>query len=159
MASSELIATMKNRLLRVSASLLLLSTTQPAWALGDFVIPQAAGLIVGCPLLIALFSSVLTAATRGDKTASASQKQWGRIAFWGTLFNSLWLCLLFVFDPAMWSRSGSWSEAKFINAYLLPTVMLAAFLLWRGWARRAAVVTASCLLVGLGYLLWVIVMW
>jgi hypothetical protein len=158
MASSELIATMKNRLLRVGASLLLLSTTQPAWALGDFVIPQTAGLIVGCPLLIALFIGLLTAATRGDKTAAASQ-QGGRVAFWGTLFNSLWLCLLFVFDPATWSRSGSWSEAKFINAYLLPTVLLAAFLLWRGWARRAAVVTASCLLVGLGYLLWVIIMW
>jgi hypothetical protein len=109
---------------------------------------------VGGPALMALFIALADAATRGDKTISASQKQWGRVAFWGMLFNSLLLCLLFVFDPATWSVSAGWSQATFLASYLAPTAVLATFLLWRGRARRAAVVTASCLLLGIGYLLW-----
>jgi hypothetical protein len=145
---------MKNRLLWVGASVLLLSTTQPAWALGDSIIPQTAGLIVGGPVLIALFIAVTDAATRGDKTSPASQKQWGSAAVWGMLFNDLLLCLLFVFDPATWSSSARWSQYALLKSYLIPNVGLATFLLWRGWTRWAAVVTASCLLVGIGYLLW-----
>lgn len=148
---------MKNRLRRVGTSVLLLSATQPAWALGDSVIPQTAGLIVGGPALMALFIGLIAAATRGDKTIPASQKRWGRVAFWGILFNSLLLCLLFVFDPATWNMSAGWSQTTFLESYLIPTAALATFLLCKGRARRAAVVTVSCLLVGISYLLWIMI--
>jgi hypothetical protein len=105
-------------------------------------------------VLIILLITLINAATKGDKADPVSQEQWGIVAFWGALFNGLWLWLLFVFDPDTWGRGDGWGGIGFVVRYIFPNAALVIFLLFRGWARRAVAITVICLLMGGAY--WIL---
>lgn len=146
---------MRSGIKRASIGIVLLSAAQPAWALGDFIIPQTAGLILGGPAMLALLFALVHAGTKGTKADPAVQQQWRAAALWGTLFNGLWLWLLVIFDPSTWHMGAGWSGTGLVVRFVLPSAVLVVFLLVKGWPRRAIAVMASCLLMGVGYgLLW-----
>jgi len=125
--------------------------------LGDYIVPQLVGGLVGGPVLGALLVAFVLAALKGPTADLALQRQWRGVVCWGLLFNGVWLCLLFVVDPATWGRMHGWSDAVFFVLYFAPTAVLSAGLLWVGRTHRAVAVAASCLLVVIGHLLWVLV--
>lgn len=141
---------------RVSfVALLLLGVAQPAWALGDFIIPQLAGMLVGGPVLVGLLIALIVEAKNGNKADLELQKQWGGVAIWGVLFNGLWFGLLQIFDPRTWHTLDRWTEMGFALRYVLPSAILAAYVGFSGRKYRALALMASCLLVGVGYSLFV----
>lgn len=133
--------------------LFLLGAARPAWALGDAIVPQGIGFIVGGPVLVALFIGLVLVATKGDKADPTAQRQWEGVAILGLLFNVLCFGLLLVFDPGTWGAFDGWTEMGFGMRYALPSGALAIFLGFRGWPRRAVVLAVSCLLVGVGHFL------
>ena len=144
---------MKDKRIRVGAILVLLSAAQPAWALGPGIVEGMIALVVGGPALLFLLFRLVRAA-KDRKADPASQNQLVLVGFWGALFNSVWLWLLYTNDPDTFGSSDGWSKTTFVLLYLFPNAALVAFLLIKGWARRAAAVMVICLLTGCAY--WVL---
>ncbi|MCR5887654.1 hypothetical protein LRS06_07655 [Hymenobacter sp. J193] len=143
---------MNQILRRIGAVTLFAAVCQPAYALGDFIIPQTFGLIVGLPLAIGLFWLVLLATLQGQET---TKLQVGRLLLVGlltTIFNIIYIGLIWVFDSATWSFLEVPNKTKQGAIYLLPTAILIILAVIRRWPYRALVIAVSCLLVWIGYL-------
>lgn len=142
-----------------AVALLLLAGAQPAWALGDYIVPQAIGVLLGGPVLLLLLGALIWVGTRRSAASRPEklrpQEKWTGTALLGGLFNACWFGLLVVFDPGTWNQTGSWTGAGFTLGYILPSAVMAFLWILADHARRAGALVASCLLVGLGY--WLLV--
>ncbi|UYZ61763.1 hypothetical protein [Hymenobacter weizhouensis] len=144
---------MSHTIRRFIVVLLFVSVCQPAYALGDFIIPQTFGLIIGIPGAIALLWSLTSAVRQRNTAAEPTNSHQILIFTLATVFNIVYAWLIWLFDSATWDGDTPNEVARGI-VFMLPTLMLVAVAVLRQWPYRALVVSGSCLLVWLGYLIY-----
>lgn len=135
---------------RLVATAFLLGWCRSAYALGDSVVPQAAGLIVGGPLAFGLFMGLLGVTNWTKKAEEAPSEGLVGLLMLGLGFNAVWLGLLLIFDPGTWGYEVV-NLGRLAALYLLPVGGLAVLAGIRGRYRSVLALLVTCLVVWLGY--------